>query len=284
MEIFKQIAPLKAFLNAQRRAGKSIGLVPTMGALHVGHLSLIQASKAQNDITVCSIFVNPTQFNNPNDLQKYPRTLDKDTLLLEKVECDALFCPEASEMYPEKSIMRFEFGHLDKVMEGAFRPGHFSGVGLVVSKLFNIIQPTRAYFGQKDWQQFAVIRRLVEELNFDLELTSVPTSREDDGLAMSSRNLRLNPEQRLVATVFYESLVAARQALQQGKTVQETRAVVQKKFDERHVSLEYFELADSKNLNILENVKAFDAPSGQPIMCIAGFVGEVRLIDNMFLQ
>jgi len=284
MEIFKQIAPLKAFLNAQRRAGKSIGLVPTMGALHVGHLSLIQASKAQNDITVCSIFVNPTQFNNPNDLQKYPRTLDKDTLLLEKVECDAIFCPEASEMYPDKSIMRFEFGHLDKVMEGAFRPGHFSGVGLVVSKLFNIIQPTRAYFGQKDWQQFAVIRRLVDELNFDLELTSVPTSREDDGLAMSSRNLRLNPEQRQVATVFYESLVAAKQALQQGKTVQETRALVQTKFDERHVSLEYFELADSKNLNILENVKAFDAPPGQPIMCIAGFVGEVRLIDNMFLQ
>jgi len=255
-----------------------------MGALHVGHLSLIQASKAQNDITVCSIFVNPTQFNNPNDLQKYPRTLDKDTLLLEKVECDAIFCPEASEMYPDKSIMRFEFGHLDKVMEGAFRPGHFSGVGLVVSKLFNIIQPTRAYFGQKDWQQFAVIRRLVDELNFDLELTSVPTSREDDGLAMSSRNLRLTPEQRQVATVFYESLVAAKQALQQGKTVQETRALVQTKFDERHVSLEYFELADSKNLNILENVKAFDAPPGQPIMCIAGFVGEVRLIDNMFLQ
>lgn len=284
MEIFKQIAPLKAFLNAQKRAGKSIGLVPTMGALHAGHLSLIKASAAQNDVTVCSIFVNPTQFNNPSDLQKYPRTLDKDTLLLEKVECDAVFCPDASEMYPERSIIKFDFGHLDKVMEGAFRPGHFSGVGLVVSKLFNIIQPTHAYFGQKDWQQFAVIRRLVEELNFDLELTSVPTSREDDGLAMSSRNLRLNPEQRQVATVFYESLVVARQALQQGKTVQEARAMVQTKFDERHVSLEYFELADSKNLNILENVKASDAPSGQPIMCIAGFVGEVRLIDNMFLQ
>jgi pantoate--beta-alanine ligase len=285
MEILKQIAPLKAFLNAQKRAGKSIGLVPTMGALHAGHLSLIKASKAQNDITVCSIFVNPTQFNNPSDLQKYPRTLDKDTLLLEKVECDAVFCPEAGEMYPEPSVMKFDFGHLDKVMEGAFRPGHFSGVGLVVSKLFNIIQPTRAYFGQKDWQQFAVIRRLVEELNFGLELTSVPTSREDDGLAMSSRNLRLNPEQRQVATVFYAALVAAKQALQQGKTVAEARALVQAKFDERQgSSLEYFELADSKNLNILENVKASESLSGQPIMCIAGFVGEVRLIDNMFLQ
>jgi pantoate--beta-alanine ligase len=284
MEIFKQIAPLKAFLNAQKRVGKSIGLVPTMGALHAGHLSLIRASKAQNDVTVCSIFVNPTQFNNPADLQKYPRTLDKDTLLLEKVECDAIFCPEPGEMYPEKSIIRFDFGHLDKVMEGAFRPGHFSGVGLVVSKLFNIIQPTRAYFGQKDWQQFAVIRRLVEELNFDLELTSVPTSREDDGLAMSSRNLRLSAEQRKVATVFYESLVAAKNALQQGKTAKEARAIVQTKFDERQVSLEYFELADSKNLNILENVNASDSASSLPIMCIAGFVGEVRLIDNMFLQ
>jgi pantoate--beta-alanine ligase len=284
MEIFKQIAPLKAFLNAQKRAGKSVGLVPTMGALHAGHLSLIKASAAQNDVTVCSIFVNPTQFNNPSDLQKYPRTLDKDTLLLEKVECDAVFCPEASEMYPEKAIIRFDFGHLDKVMEGAFRPGHFSGVGLVVSKLFNIIQPTQAYFGQKDWQQFAVIRRLVEELNFDLVLTSVPTSREEDGLAMSSRNLRLNPEQRQLATVFYESLLGAKQALLQGKTVQDARAIVQAKFDERQVSLEYFELADSKNLNILENVKASDSLSGQPIMCIAGFVGEVRLIDNMFLQ
>jgi pantoate--beta-alanine ligase len=284
MEIFKQIAPLKAFLNAQKRAGKSVGLVPTMGALHAGHLSLIRASAAQNDVTVCSIFVNPTQFNNASDLQKYPRILDKDTLLLEKVECDAVFCPEASEMYPEQSIIRFDFGHLDKVMEGAFRPGHFSGVGLIVSKLFNIIQPTHAYFGQKDWQQFAVIRRLVEELNFDLKLTSVPTSREEDGLAMSSRNLRLTPEQRQVATVFYESLMDAKQALLQGKTIQEARAMVQAKFDERQVSLEYFELADSKNLNILENVKASDSSPGQPIMCIAGFVGEVRLIDNMFLQ
>lgn len=284
MEIFKQIAPLKAFLNAQKRAGRSIGLVPTMGALHAGHLSLIKASEAQNDVTICSIFVNPTQFNNPSDLQKYPRTLDKDTLLLEKVECNAVFCPEASEMYPEKPVIKFDFGHLDKVMEGAFRPGHFSGVGLVVSKLFNIIQPTRAYFGQKDWQQFAVIRRLVEELNFDLELNSVPTSREDDGLAMSSRNLRLNPEQRQVATVFYESLVAAKLAIHQGKTAREARAIVQTKFDERQVSLEYFELADSKNLNILENVNASESPSGLPILCIAGFVGEVRLIDNMFLQ
>lgn len=255
-----------------------------MGALHAGHLSLIRASAAQNDVTVCSIFVNPTQFNNASDLQKYPRILDKDTLLLEKVECDAVFCPEASEMYPEQSIIRFDFGHLDKVMEGAFRPGHFSGVGLIVSKLFNIIQPTHAYFGQKDWQQFAVIRRLVEELNFDLKLTSVPTSREEDGLAMSSRNLRLTPEQRQVATVFYESLMDAKQALLQGKTIQEARAMVQAKFDERQVSLEYFELADSKNLNILENVKASDSSPGQPIMCIAGFVGEVRLIDNMFLQ
>ncbi|HEY9048662.1 MAG TPA: pantoate--beta-alanine ligase [Ohtaekwangia sp.] len=281
MEIFKQIAPLKAFINAQKHRGQSIGLVPTMGALHAGHLSLIEASKKQNSITVCSIYVNPTQFNNPADLLKYPRTFDKDTLLLEKVECDAVFYPESTEMYPEKSLIKFDFSHLDKVMEGKFRPGHFSGVALVVSKLFNIVEPDHAYFGQKDWQQFAVIRQLVDELKFNLTLHSQPTSRETDGLAMSSRNQRLNEQQRRDAIVFHQSLLAAKDALRAGKSITEARAIVKEILEQKPgIKLEYFEVAESKNLNLLENVKDSD----QPIMCIAGFVGEIRLIDNMFLN
>src|SRR5690349_17596092 len=170
MQVFNEVAPLKAFLEAKKREGKTVGLVPTMGALHAGHLSIIEASKVANDITVCSIYVNPTQFNNPSDLQKYPRTFDKDTESLKKVECDVLFYPVNEEMYAGSSLLKFDFGHLDKVMEGRFRPGHFSGVALVVSKLFHIVEPHNAYFGQKDWQQFTIIRQLVEELKFNLTL------------------------------------------------------------------------------------------------------------------
>ena len=281
MEIFKEIAPLKAYLKAKKQRQNSIGLVPTMGALHNGHISLIEASKAQNQVTVCSIFVNPTQFNNQSDLQKYPRTLDQDTLLLQKVECDAVFCPESIEMYPDRSLVRFDFGHLDKVMEGKFRPGHFSGVALVVSKFFNIVQPDHAYFGQKDWQQFAIIRQLVDELRFDLTLHSIPTSRETDGLAMSSRNKRLNESQRHKALVFFKSLTAAREALKEGRSIEEVTRMVRSIVEQdAEVKLEYFEVADRVNLNLLENVKA----TNQAILCIAGFVGEVRLIDNMFFD
>ena len=170
MEIFKKIAPLKVYLEEIRRSGKTIGLVPTMGALHNGHLALIGASKAQNSYTICSIYVNPMQFNNPADLQKYPRNLDQDIKLLAAAGCDAVFCPDNEEMYEGKSVLKFDFGDLDKVMEGKYRPGHFSGVALVVSKLFNIVNPDNAYFGQKDWQQFAVIQQVVLELKFGLDL------------------------------------------------------------------------------------------------------------------
>jgi pantoate--beta-alanine ligase len=281
MEIFKHIAPLKAFLQGKKQQGKSIGLVPTMGALHTGHLSLIKASKTQNDVTICSIFVNPTQFNNQGDLNKYPRTLEQDTLLLEKVECDAIFSPEVSEMYPQDSLIKFDFSHLDKVMEGKFRPGHFSGVALVVSKLFHIVEPDHAYFGQKDWQQFAIIRQMVEELKFNLQLHGEPTSREADGLAMSSRNLRLNGQQRTHATVFHEALLAARAAFNAGTGIATVKKMVKDIVERKPgITLEYVELADSKNLNLLEDVK----DSERPIICIAGFVGDVRLIDNMFLN
>jgi pantoate--beta-alanine ligase len=280
MEIFKEINPLKAFLKDVRKAGKTIGLVPTMGALHRGHLSLIDASKASNDITVSTVFVNPTQFNNANDLLNYPRTLDRDTEMLKEVRCDILFVPETSELYRKTSTLKLDFGTLDKVMEGEFRPGHFSGVGLIVSKLFNIVQPDNAYFGQKDWQQFAIISKLVEELNFPLTLHSVATLRETDGLALSSRNLRLSPAQRKVATVFYRALQVAQKELQNQGEINAVKKKVKTLVEsEDGVKLEYFEIADSKNLNVLENVDK----ANQPILCIAGFVGEVRLIDNLFL-
>jgi pantoate--beta-alanine ligase len=279
MQIFREIPHLKAFLTSKKLLGKSIGLVPTMGALHQGHLGLIRNSKNETDLTVCSIFVNPTQFNNPADLQKYPRTLEADISLLEKEECDVLFCPEASEMYPEKSMVSFSFGELDTVMEGKFRPGHFSGVALVVSKLFHIVEPHTAFFGQKDWQQFAVIRHLVNHLNFNTRLKSVSTFREADGLAMSSRNLRLTASQRTQARVLFEALTIAHDLLESGESIVNVKIAIKSKMESHpEVTLEYFEIADSENLTLLNSVDE----SNKPILCIAAYVGEVRLIDNMF--
>ena len=281
MEIFKEIQPLKTFLKVKRAQGSLIGLVPTMGALHKGHVSLVQASRKQNGVTVCSIYINPTQFNNPNDLLKYPRTFDKDLEMLENAGCDALFYPDNTEMYPEKPLIKIDFGHIDKVMEGQFRPGHFSGVALVVSKFFNVVQPDNAYFGQKDFQQFAIIQKLVDELKFGLTLHRVETLREDDGLAMSSRNLRLDSEQRLKSTIFYKSLLHAKEIINEGQTISTAKKTVADEFKKQNIKLEYFEVADSKNLNLLESVKD---TKNQPVMCIAGYVGDVRLIDNMFLD
>jgi pantoate--beta-alanine ligase len=280
MQIFREIAPLKAFLVEKRRLGQTIGFVPTMGALHEGHLSLIQACKTENSVTVCSIFVNPAQFNNPADLQKYPRTPDTDIPLMEKVGTDALFIPDTPVMYDSESLVRFDFGHLDKVMEGTHRPGHFSGVALVVSKLFHIVEPDRAYFGQKDWQQFSIIRQLVKELKFNINLKSIPTLREPDGLAMSSRNMRLTSAQRQKAGQLYKSLTEASAMLKKGSTIDEVKMNVQRTLEQDpEVKLEYFEVADSENLKLLNRVEE----SAAPILCIAAFVGEVRLIDNMFL-
>jgi pantoate--beta-alanine ligase len=280
MQIFKEIAPLKAFLIEKRLQGLTIGFVPTMGALHEGHLAIIRASRSENSITVCSVFVNPAQFNNPADLQKYPRTLESDTAQLERVGCDVLFCPEVETMYSGNSLIQFDFGHLDKVMEGKFRPGHFSGVALVVSKLFHIVEPHVAYFGQKDWQQFVVIQRLTTDLNFNLQLKSVPTVREADGLAMSSRNARLTADQRKKALILYSGLQFAYNRLKQGQNVADTKKEVARLFEgDPEIKLDYFELADSQNLTLLQNV----LDSEKPILCMAAYIGEVRLIDNMFL-
>jgi pantoate--beta-alanine ligase len=267
-------------LVEKQMAGNSIGLVATMGALHDGHMALIKASRSQNQITVCSVYVNPTQFNSASDLENYPRTFQEDSALLSASGCEVLFVPENSEMYNGQSRIEFNFGDLDKVMEGKFRPGHFNGVALVVSKLLHIIGPDRAYFGQKDWQQCCIIQHLVEELKFNVEVCVVRTVREKSGLALSSRNFRLNERQRATASCIQEALSEARDLLLSGENVGRVKEQVAGKLArEEDIRLEYFELANSSNLNLLDHVD----DSAKPILCIAAFVGDVRLIDNMFL-
>lgn len=280
MQIFREIAPLKAFLVEKRVQGHTIGFVPTMGALHEGHISLIQTALSENSIAVCSIFVNPAQFNSISDLDKYPRTIESDTEMLKRVGCQVLFCPDAQTIYTQQHVVKFDFGLLDKVMEGEFRPGHFSGVALVVSKLLHIVEPHIAYFGQKDWQQFAIIKKLVADLSFNLMIKSLPTMRERDGLAMSSRNMRLSEAQRQKALVLYNSLVLAKEELISGKSIESVKCLINNLYSSvTDVKLEYFEVVDSENLNLLQHV----SQSQQPILCTAAYVGEVRLIDNMFL-
>ena len=281
MQIFTKIEALRAFLSQKRAQKQTIGLVPTMGALHAGHLFLVESSKAENQLTVSTIYINPTQFNNANDLEKYPRSIESDMALLEKGGCDALFYPDNHEMYGKTSTVQFEFGHLNKILEGESRPGHFSGVALVVSKLFNIVQPDVAYFGQKDFQQFKILSRLVEELKFGVRLRCIPTLREPDGLAMSSRNLRLNGTERKKAIILFQSLSYAKEAIEQGKALPRIKENIRTKWkNEKGIKLDYFEVADKENLIVLDNVK--DANSS--IVLIAGFVGEVRLIDNMMVE
>ncbi len=279
MEIFKEVEPIKAFLDFKRRNSvHSIGLVPTMGALHKGHLELIKSSKKENDLTVSTVYINPTQFNNPLDLEKYPRTFEQDVALLNQAGCDVLFFPSNEVMYSMANPIKIDFGELDKILEGKFRPGHFSGVGLVVSKLFNIIQPTKAYFGQKDYQQFQVISSLVEQLMFPVKLECVPTVREEDGLAMSSRNLRLTPEMRLKALILYKSLMFAKDLLLKGIEMTIVREKTIELFEHSQVKLEYIELASRKNLIPLN----FVLDPKDSVLLISGYVGEVRLIDNIF--
>jgi pantoate--beta-alanine ligase len=251
-----------------------------MGALHAGHISLIERARQENDRTICSIFVNPTQFNNPGDLQQYPRTLEADRLLLEKAGCDAVFAPSNEVMYHQPPRLRLDFGRLEQVMEGQFRPGHFNGVGLVVSKLFHIIKPDQAYFGQKDLQQFLIIRQLVNDLSFDLQLVRCPIVREPDGLAMSSRNRRLDPEQRQIAPHIYRMLTKAKEMLLGGKPVAAAKMAVQTDFmTQTGVRLEYFEVVDEETLQSVENIREHP----QVALCIAAYLGDVRLIDNLLL-
>jgi len=281
MEILQTAAALQAYTENCRRAGLRLGLVPTMGALHEGHLQLVRAAAAVCDVVVVSIFVNPTQFNNADDFRLYPRLPEADAALLGPAGCTVLFLPGVEEMYPQPAILRFDFGPLAQVMEGAHRPGHFNGVGTVVSKLFHLSRPHQAYFGQKDWQQVAIVRQLIADLSFDLELVSFPTVREPDGLAMSSRNRRLSPEARAVATRLYQALRQAAEQVENGAgpaTVQQTAIAYISA--ESVFTLEYFEVADAQTLQPLTEWQA-----GRPVvLCLAAHLDGVRLIDNVVID
>jgi pantoate--beta-alanine ligase len=281
MIIITTVKETKAFLSKQRSAGVTIGFVPTMGALHKGHLRLIKQSCAENDITVCSIFVNPIQFNNPEDLKKYPRTLTQDVKMLEEAGCNMVFNPSAEEMYPKGNSgdIDIDFGMLDKVMEGRYRPGHFKGVAIVVNKLFGIVGPTRAYFGKKDFQQLTIIKHMVKALSLPVEIISCETVRESDGLAMSSRNMRLSIAERNLAPRIYEVLCKVKDKL--GKQpVREVKEWAIKKLEETsEFRVEYFEIGDKESLLPMDNWSHKDSA----VAFTAVNLGDVRLIDNIEL-
>ncbi len=279
MRIVHHIAELRAALRPHWATG-SIGLVPTMGALHEGHLALIRASKAQNALTVCSIFVNPAQFNNAADLAHYPRTLESDLAMLAGEGCDLVFAPSEAEMYPGPPTLRLDFGPLEQVLEGQHRPGHFAGVGLVVAKLFNLVRPNRAYFGQKDLQQCQVVQRLANDLSWGVELHRCPTVREPDGLAMSSRNRRLQPAERAQAHHLYAALGQVRDALIAGTTVAQAKAESLAYLNSFGVfNVEYLEVAET---NTLQPVASLE-PGREHAVLVAAHLGQVRLIDNLIL-
>jgi pantoate--beta-alanine ligase len=281
MKLFTTISEMQNYLLSQRAEGKSTGFVPTMGALHQGHLTLVNRSHTENDLTACSIFVNPIQFNNREDLEKYPRTLNSDAKLLEAHGCDVLFAPEAAEMYPENEtpFLDIEFGMLDKVMEGKFRPGHFRGVAIVVKRLFDIVQPTRAYFGKKDFQQLAIINHMVKSLSIPVEIIPCETVREPDGLAMSSRNMRLTITERNLAPKIYEILLNVKNSV--GKIpVPELREWAIKKIEEDPaLKVEYFEIGDKDSLMPIVHWNH----KQQAMAFTAVLLGNVRLIDNVEL-
>jgi pantoate--beta-alanine ligase len=274
---FDSVASIRQYISSLGHS-QSIALVPTMGALHEGHISLIETAKRENDIIVSSIFVNPVQFNNADDLAVYPRTLNEDLEKLEAAGCDIVFTPSVDEMYAESPTIKLNFGELETVMEGAFRPGHFNGVGIVVAKLFNIVQPNRAYFGQKDLQQVAVVRRLIRDLSFPVELVRCPTVRESDGLAMSSRNRNLTPTEREQAPSLFKALTLAYDLLTEGQSTSQAKAAVTGFFASNpHFRLEYVEVVNADTLQPVNEVLA----PGQTAICLAAHLGKVRLIDNL---
>ncbi|MGN0067354.1 MAG: pantoate--beta-alanine ligase [Bacteroides sp.] len=277
MKTVHTINALQEELNALRQQGKRVGLVPTMGALHAGHASLVKRSVAENDVTVVSDFVNPTQFNDLNDLAKYPRTLDADCRLLEACGVSFVFAPSVEEIYPEPDTRQFSFAPLDTVMEGIYRPGHFNGVCQIVSKLFDIVKPDRAYFGEKDFQQLAIIREMVKQMHFPLQIVGCPIVREADGLALSSRNARLSEEQRAQALKISQTLFASRDYAAT-HSVDETKQFVEEAIRQAPgLELEYFELVDG---NTLQSIASWD-DTAYAVGCITVYCGEVRLIDNI---
>ena len=277
MLIVQTIAELKACLNGEREQGHSVGLVPTMGALHAGHASLVERSVKENDVTVVSIFLNPTQFNDKKDLERYPRTLEADCELLEKCGAQVIFAPSVEEVYPEPDTRVFSYPPTDAVMEGAFRPGHFNGVCQIVSKLFDYVEPDRAYFGEKDYQQICVIRRMVEDLKMDINIVACPVIREESGLARSSRNTLLSDEERQLAAHIYRVLSESRK---QQMSVAETHDFVVREIDAiEGLKVQYFSIVDGLTL---ADVSAWD-DAESVVGCITVYCGAVpiRLIDHI---
>lgn len=277
MKIVNSIKELRLQLDEDKQKGKKVGLVPTMGALHAGHISLVKRCVAENDVCVVSIFVNPTQFNNPNDLLTYPRTLDEDCQLLESSGCTYVFAPSVEEMYPEPDNRVFDFGTVAQVMEGARRPGHFNGVAQIVSKLFYAVKPDVSYFGEKDFQQIAVIRAMVKQLGIPVEIVDCPIQRESDGLALSSRNTRLTPEQRQKAPVIARTLKESVTFVPEKSVQQVIDYVVSTLNNVPDMSVEYFEIVDGNTLESISNW----SDTTYPVGCITVYCGEVRLIDNV---
>lgn len=279
MKLFRSIVELQNELFEVRKQGKSVGLVPTMGALHEGHASLIKRSVAENGVTVVSVFLNPTQFNDKKDLERYPRTLDSDCKLIESCGGDYVFAPSVEEMYPVKDNRQFDFPPVTSVMEGAHRPGHFNGVCQVVSRLFYIVRPDRAYFGEKDWQQIAVVKRLVKYLELPVKIVECETVREKDGLAKSSRNTLLTPEERAIAPEIYSALQDSI-AFSKAHTVKETHDYVVEKINAVNgLEVEYFSIVDG---NTLQDVSSWD-DSDYVVGCITVYCGKtpIRLIDHI---
>lgn len=265
---------LQQYLSMQRAAGKTIGLVPTMGALHQGHISLIEQAKRQSDVVLCSIFVNPTQFNDPSDLEKYPRPIQSDIVKLEQINCDILFNPAVSEIYDDNEQWHLDIGELENLLEGASRPGHYKGVTQVVSKLFDIVKPDIAFFGQKDYQQYLVIARMVKLLHLSVKLVMCPIQREEDGLAMSSRNIHLTADDRRHALILSKTLIWVKENFAVYNIAELKSKAAKAIADEADVALTYFEIADGDTLN------PADETTKNIVALVAAMVGKTRLIDN----
>lgn len=280
MVVVKSVNELKKQVGRLRDEHKSIGFVPTMGALHQGHLQLVSRCVAENDACVVSLFINPTQFNDKNDFNRYPRTLENDIALLASVGCAIVFAPSAEEMYTPsemETVFEFDFGGLDEVMEGIFRPGHFNGVVQVVSKLFSLVTPDKAYFGEKDFQQLAIIRRMVQVMIFPIEIVGCPIVREKSGLALSSRNALLSEQERTTAAVIYRTLSESKQLMHE-KTVAETKAWVIDRLNAIDgLKVEYYEIVNGNSLQSITDWSDADYVVG----CVTVYCGKVRLIDNI---
>jgi pantoate--beta-alanine ligase len=280
MEVLKTQEEVKNYIRTCRKASKSIGFVPTMGALHEGHISLFNLSKKENDITIGSIFVNPIQFNDPGDFSSYPIETEKDISILKSIGCEAIFMPDTQSMYQEQPKLSINFGSMELIMEGKFRPGHFNGVAIVVAKLFNIVNPDKAYFGQKDLQQYLIIKRMVQDLSFPIQLTCCPTMREKDGLAMSSRNVRISNTNRPVAAKLYEALLQTEKLIQKVGVEKAKKEILSFLNQYPAIKVEYFETVDGDTLMPLKDTSSHTKIA----VCIAAYIDGVRLIDNILIN